>query len=204
MNPRRRARDVRDPQGPSLDLLRRMEQAVAEVRSLARTLGGQPARPRDVGPGVPRAVELAARRDGPATSAADPEALHAVRRRLEELAEELLFDRAPPEWPIHGALIVNLRNILDAMDRVAEANPIGGSRVPIRVPRRRAARVLTIRGSERISPAVGVQPRAPHRFRGQRPKLFERKPPPEPAAAFSAGVCWPLHQSWRARRPSPG
>ena len=40
MNPRRRARDVRDPQGWR-DLLRRMEQAVAEVRSLARTWGAE-------------------------------------------------------------------------------------------------------------------------------------------------------------------
>ena len=29
---------------------------------------------------------------------------------------------------------------------------------------------------------------------GQRPKSLDRKPPPAPLAAFSAGVCWPLHQ----------
>ena len=38
------------------------------------------------------------------------------------------------EWPIYGALIINLRNILDAMDEVAEANPIGGNRLPLRIP----------------------------------------------------------------------
>ena len=38
------------------------------------------------------------------------------------------------EWPVYGALIINLRNIIDAMDVVAEANPIGGSRLPLRVP----------------------------------------------------------------------
>ena len=77
---------------------------------------------------------------GRATSAADPDALLDVRRRLEVLTEELRSTERSPEWPIYGALIINLRNIIDAMDQVAEANPIGGSRVPLRVPRRRAAR----------------------------------------------------------------
>ncbi len=42
MNPRRSARSMKDPQ-QWLGLLRRLEQAVAETRSLARTLGGQQA-----------------------------------------------------------------------------------------------------------------------------------------------------------------
>ena len=42
MNPRRSARPMRDPKQWH-GLLRRMEQAVAETRSLARTLGSQQA-----------------------------------------------------------------------------------------------------------------------------------------------------------------
>jgi hypothetical protein len=30
-------------------------------------------------------------------------------------------------WPVYGALIINLRNVLDALDPVAEAQPV---RVP--------------------------------------------------------------------------
>ena len=37
--------------------------------------------------------------------------------------------------PVHGALIVNLRNILEAMDAVAEAQPV-------RVPARPSAAVV--------------------------------------------------------------
>ena len=31
-------------------------------------------------------------------------------------------------WPTQGALVINLRNFLDAMDEVAEANPLGQAR----------------------------------------------------------------------------
>ncbi|CAB4922369.1 unannotated protein [freshwater metagenome] len=37
----------------------------------------------------------------------------------------------------YGALIINLRNIVDAMDKVAEANPIAGQPLPLRIPTRR-------------------------------------------------------------------
>ena len=76
---------------------------------------------------------------GGAPSAADPAALLDVRRRLEDFTEELRSTERSPEWPIYGALIINLRNIVDAMDVVAEANPIGGNRLPLRIRRRGAA-----------------------------------------------------------------
>jgi hypothetical protein len=69
----------------------------------------------------------------------DPAALHEVRGRLEALTEDLRATERSPEWPVYGALIINLRNIVDAMDEVAEANPIGGKPLPIRIPRRRSA-----------------------------------------------------------------
>ena len=139
MNPRRSARVMKNPRQWH-GLLRRMEQAVAETRSLARTLGGQKAHRETWGEAFAEPWISMLGDTGRATSAADPEALLDVRRRLEVLTEELRSTERSPEWPIYGALIINLRNIIDAMDRVAEANPIGGSRVPIRVPRRRAAR----------------------------------------------------------------
>ena len=49
MNPRRSARELRDPHR-SRALLRRMEQAVADTRSMARTLGYHVVDPRRVAP----------------------------------------------------------------------------------------------------------------------------------------------------------
>ena len=138
MNPRRSARAMRNPREWH-ELLRRMEQAIAETRSLARTLGSQQAHRETWGESFAEPWISMLDDTGRATSAADPGALLDVRHRLEVLTEELRATERSPEWPIYGALIINLRNIIDAMDRVAEANPIGGSRLPIRVPVRRAS-----------------------------------------------------------------
>lgn len=138
MNPRRSARLMKNP-SEWHELLRRMEQAVAETRSLARTLGGQQAHRETWGESFADAWISMLGDTGRATSAADPDALLDVRRRLEVLTEEMRSTERSAEWPVYGALIINLRNIIDAMDSVAEANPIGGARVPIRVPARRPA-----------------------------------------------------------------
>ncbi|MBC2933166.1 aromatic acid exporter family protein [Nocardioides sp. zg-1228] len=137
MNPRRSARPMRNPEEWH-ELLRRMEQAVAETRSLARTLGGQRAHRETWGDSfaVPWISMLGDA--GRATSSADPAALLDVRRRLVEFTEKLRSTERSPEWPVYGALIINLRNIVDAMDQVAEANPIGGPPLPLRIPQRRA------------------------------------------------------------------
>ena len=74
---------------------------------------------------------------GRAAGEADPAALLDVRRRLEVFTEELRATERSPEWPVYGALIINLRNIVDSMDKVAEANPIRGNPLPLRVPQRR-------------------------------------------------------------------
>ncbi len=146
MNPRRRARDVRDPQGWR-DLLRRMEQAVAEVRSLARTWGAEIDRGEAPDATFLEPWSRLLGEAGRATCDADPEALHDVRRRLDELVEALSArPGGSARWPVHGALIVNLRNFLDAMDEVAAANPMRQPPVPIRLGRpgrRRVARSRT-------------------------------------------------------------
>lgn len=49
----------------------------------------------------------------------------AVRHGLEAFAEELPVGDLPDGfWPVTGALLVNLRNILEALDIVTEARPI--------------------------------------------------------------------------------
>lgn len=107
-------------------LLHRLEQSVAELRSMARTIG--------------RACESDEEWDarfrepwtdllccaGDAVAAADSAAIREVRDDLAVLAQELpaLEDGPSRSWPVYGALIVNLRNIVDGMDLVAEAQPV--------------------------------------------------------------------------------
>ncbi len=138
MNPRRSARQMKDPQ-QWLGILRRMEQAIAETRSLVRTLGGQRAHRETwdeafADPWISMLGDA-----GRAAAAADPATLLRVRERLEAFTEEMRATERSPEWPVYGALIINLRNIVDAMDLVAEANPIGGKPLPLRIPSRRRA-----------------------------------------------------------------
>ena len=133
MNPRRSAREMRDPQHWH-GLLRRMEQAIAETRSLGRTLGSQQAHRETWGSAFADPWIGMLGDAGRGARDADPVALLAVRRRLEDFTEELRSTERSAEWPIYGALIINLRNILDAMGEVAEANPIGGAPLPLRTP----------------------------------------------------------------------
>ncbi|GAA4715162.1 FUSC family protein [Nocardioides conyzicola] len=131
MNPRRSARDLRDPRR-SRDLLQRMEQAVADTRSMARTLGYESAswagwdvefRER-----WPRLLTDA----GEAIAAADPRAIRAIHDRLNQLVDDLGGDGVrTAQWPVYGALVINLRNMLDAMDEVAAANPLGQPPLPL-------------------------------------------------------------------------
>jgi uncharacterized membrane protein YgaE (UPF0421/DUF939 family) len=137
MNPRRRAREVRDPQRWH-ELLRRMEQAVAEVRSMARTWASEVARGGTWDTEFTDPWSRLLGEAGRATADADPDAIHAVRQRLEELVDSMGPSRSElARWPTQGALVINLRNILDAMDEVAAANPLGqASPSPHRQPLR--------------------------------------------------------------------
>ena len=61
-------------------------------------------------------------RAGAAVRGADPGAVGTVRADLETFARKL--DLPGEAWPVYGALIVNLRNIVAALDTVAEAQPV--------------------------------------------------------------------------------
>ena len=105
-------------------LLARLEQAVADTRSMAGTI----ARASSSGawdPGFRETwIELVGRA-GTAVSEADAQAVTRVREDLESAARAWFAagaETAPR--PVQGALIVNLRNILEAMDAVAEAQPV--------------------------------------------------------------------------------
>ena len=109
LNPRpakyRRMRATEDFAG----VLHRLGQAVAETRSMVRTVALAGEWDADW-------LELL-RRTGEAVSDADAERLATVRGELDELAEGR-------HRPVYGALIVNLRNILESLDVVATVQPV--------------------------------------------------------------------------------
>lgn len=131
MNPRRSARDLRDPRR-SKALLRRMEQAVAETRSMARTLGYHASGWSLWDPVFRESWPRLVRDAGAAIAAADPDAIREVHARLSRLVDEVgAISSSSAQWPVYGALVINLRNTLDAMDEVAAANPLGQPPLPI-------------------------------------------------------------------------
>jgi predicted secreted protein len=132
MNPRPAAPDRMRATEGLRSVLDQLSQAVAETRSMARTIG-LARRPPDRWPGqFHRPFVALLDRAGAAIAAADTAAVSGVRTELEAFAEELPVDRLPDGfWPLTGALIVNLRNILEALAGVADARP---TRVPARRP----------------------------------------------------------------------
>ena len=124
LNLRRAAAARVDASHDLAPLLARLEQAVADTRSMAGTI----ARASSSGawdPGFRAAWLDLVGRAGAAVCQADAGAITRVREDLESAAREWFRvggDAAPR--PVQGALIVNLRNILEAMDAVAEAQPV--------------------------------------------------------------------------------
>jgi uncharacterized membrane protein YccC len=128
LNPRRAARS-RMQAAAGLDaILVRLEQSVAETRSLARTIRLERVQPADWDPAFRDPWLDLLERTGAAIADADSEA-------LKRIGEEVAGWRREQFWPVSGALLVNLRNILDGFDEVAAAQPV---RVPAPVLTRRA------------------------------------------------------------------
>jgi uncharacterized membrane protein YccC len=126
------------------DLLERLGQAVAETRSLARTIGLTRVAPRQWDPSFGEPWLELVDRAGTAIAEADVEAVRRVRSDLEAFADGLALERLPDGfWPVTGALLVNLRNILEALDEVAEARPL---EVPSPAWSRRSAPRPTVTG----------------------------------------------------------
>ena len=64
-------------------------------------------------------------RAGRAVSDADRGAIDALRADLDAFAGELALEELPERfWPVAGALLVNLRNVLASLDVVADAQPV--------------------------------------------------------------------------------
>jgi hypothetical protein len=144
-NPRRSASQLRTTDTYEA-ILRDNEQAVAELRSMARTLR------ISIGRVVKWDPEFRARwlgllqEAGEAIAAPDSARVAAVRDQLHSLADDLSGEELPHlHWPEYGALITNLRNVVTSMDRVAEQNPVVVPRYRHRRERRRRARQRLLR-----------------------------------------------------------
>jgi len=137
LNPRRSARQLRHPE-VWIVLLRHMEQAVAETRSIARTLERFLEQQREWDTDFRDGYVDAVRRGGLAIETADADGIRACRSSLDEIVARLGdADPAPELWPVYGGLVVNLVNILEAMEEVAAANPLDQPPLPILLRRRR-------------------------------------------------------------------
>jgi uncharacterized membrane protein YgaE (UPF0421/DUF939 family) len=137
MNPRRSARRVRQP-AQWFTLLRRMEQAIAETRSMARTLG------RSLDHGVEWDVSFREgwlellRRTGDAVAEDEQNDLLRVRMELDALVRTLQAEQHLPRWPEYGALLLNLRNVVDTMEDVAASDPFGQPSLPAQLAQAKA------------------------------------------------------------------
>jgi len=112
---------VRPPAGwtpprNSTPILRQLDQAIAETRSMARTI-----RLARLAPGQWDCrfrepwLDLLGR-CGTAVAGADIGKLKVARADLSAFADRLQIDEARDLWPVYGALLVNLRNVMDALD----------------------------------------------------------------------------------------
>lgn len=124
LNPRRAAREVRSTEVWE-EVLRYDEQAIAECRSMARTIG------HSIDDLVEWEPEFRDRwldllqEAGEAIGVPDSARVATVRRELVRLTEDLSRENlSERHWPEYGALIMNLRNVVASMDRVAQQSPL--------------------------------------------------------------------------------
>ena len=130
LNPRRASAVVRKP-GEFGDVLSRTEQALAEVGSIARTIGHSITDTKEWdGEFRSRWTDLLGQ---VAWAIQHPDAakLGEIRVRLGELAHDYSSENLPSmHGPEYGGLILNLRNIATSMDHVAESTVISDPRRP--------------------------------------------------------------------------
>ena len=122
LNPRRATRRRMRAAEDFASVLQRLGQAVAETRSMLQTIALSRVPTHEWDPAFrDRWIDML-ERTGQAVSGADAGRLRAVRADLDALVDGL--DPEGRYWPVYGALIVNLRNIVEALDIVATAQPV--------------------------------------------------------------------------------
>jgi uncharacterized membrane protein YgaE (UPF0421/DUF939 family) len=124
LNPRRAAGELKDPK-QWIDLLRRTDQAVSEIRSMARTHLHALADNQEWQSDFRDALVTVMHTGGTALMEADRERIDDCRRSLDDLVT-MVAEHEPMStlWPVYGGILINLRNIFEAMGVVADANPM--------------------------------------------------------------------------------
>lgn len=128
LNPRRAVPQRMQAAEGFVPILNRLAQAVAETRSMARTIRIARVPPEEWDHAFREPWLDLLYRSGTAVLDADISEVKAARAELTALANRLAVHELHEDlWPVYGALLINLRNVLDALDAVAEAQPV---RVP--------------------------------------------------------------------------
>jgi uncharacterized membrane protein YccC len=128
LNPRRAVPQRMQAAEDFVPIVNRLAQAVAETRSMARTIRVAGICPDDWDRAFRDPWLDLLHRSGTAVAKADTREVKAARADLRALANKLAVEELHDDlWPVYGALLINLRNVLDALDAVAEAQPV---RVP--------------------------------------------------------------------------
>jgi len=128
LNPRRAVPHRMQEAKRFVPIVNRLTQAVAEIRSMARTIRIARVPPEEWDHAFREPWVDLLHRSGAAVADADTTEVKAAREELTALANRLAVDELHDDlWPVYGALLINLRNVLDALDAVAAAQPV---RVP--------------------------------------------------------------------------
>ena len=125
LNPRRAVPKRMQAAEGFAPILNRLAQAVAETHSMARTIRIARVPPERWDHDFREPWLDLLHRCGTAVADADASEVRSARVELTELANHLAADEMRLDlWPVYGALLINLRNVLDALDSVAEAQPV--------------------------------------------------------------------------------
>ena len=125
LNPRRAVPQRMQSAEGFVPIVNRLAQAVAETRSMARTIRIARVPPEEWDHAFREPWLELLHRSGTAVLDADSSEIKATREELSSLANRLAVDELHDDlWPVYGALLINLRNVLDALDAVAEAQPV--------------------------------------------------------------------------------
>ncbi len=137
-NPRQRHR--REHVHELVTVLHLLEQVVADTQSLVRTIAISADQARYWDQDFRRRWCTMLAETGEAVGAVDAERLQELRTDLQRLTDDLSTDSlAGDQWHEYGGLIVNLRNVIDAVSRTAAPEPLAAKGMPRwREPLRRA------------------------------------------------------------------
>ncbi len=125
LNPRRAVPRRMEAAEGLVPIVNRLAQAVAETRSMARTIRIARIPPDEWDHAFREPWLDLLHRSGTAVLDADAAAVDAARAEVSALANRLAVEELHGDlWPVYGALLINLRNVLDALGAVADAQPL--------------------------------------------------------------------------------